>query len=68
MPKAEQLDLTAQDAGRASEDAQDAFDEALHQRIRLAAYYRAMRRGFAPGSEEEDWYAAEAEEVTRDRR
>ena len=30
--------------------------------IRTAAYYRAERRGFAPGYEWEDWLAAEAEE------
>ena len=29
--------------------------------IRLAAYFRAERRGFAPGSDWEDWLAAEAE-------
>jgi hypothetical protein len=29
--------------------------------IAQAAYYRAERRGFQPGRELEDWYAAEAE-------
>ena len=29
--------------------------------IALAAYYRAERRGFAPGGELEDWLAAESE-------
>jgi hypothetical protein len=29
--------------------------------IAEAAYLRAERRGFAPGSEAEDWLAAEAE-------
>ena len=29
--------------------------------IAQAAYFRAMRRGFAPGHEVEDWLAAEAE-------
>ena len=29
--------------------------------IRTAAYYRAERRGFAPGYEWDDWLAAEAE-------
>jgi len=29
--------------------------------IAVAAYYRAERRGFAPGGELEDWCAAEAE-------
>jgi hypothetical protein len=31
------------------------------RKIELAAYYRAERRGFAPGNELEDWLAAEAE-------
>jgi Protein of unknown function (DUF2934) len=30
-------------------------------RVRQAAYFRAERRGFAPGHEAEDWLAAEAE-------
>jgi Protein of unknown function (DUF2934) len=29
--------------------------------IARAAYFRAMHRGFAPGHEESDWLAAEAE-------
>lgn len=29
--------------------------------IEMAAYFRAERRGFAPGNEFEDWVAAEAE-------
>lgn len=29
--------------------------------VRTAAYFRAQRRGFAPGYEIEDWLAAEAE-------
>jgi hypothetical protein len=29
--------------------------------ISEAAYYRAQRRGFAPGRELDDWLAAEAE-------
>jgi hypothetical protein len=29
--------------------------------IEQAAYYRAEKRGFTPGSEIEDWIAAEAE-------
>jgi hypothetical protein len=28
--------------------------------IRVAAYYRAERRGFQPGHDLEDWFAAEA--------
>lgn len=36
-------------------------DDIREERIRLAAYLRAERRGFAPGYELEDWLAAEAE-------
>ena len=66
MPKAERIDSPVDDAGREiSEDAKEVFDDALRQRIRLAAYYRGLRRGFAPGGEDEDWYAAEEEEKAR---
>jgi len=34
---------------------------ALRQKIAEAAYYRAERRGFAPGQEERDWLEAEKE-------
>jgi hypothetical protein len=33
--------------------------------VRIAAYLRAERRGFAPGYEIEDWLAAEAEVSAR---
>lgn len=33
--------------------------------IAEAAFFRAEKRGFAPGHEEEDWLAAEAEVDTR---
>jgi hypothetical protein len=36
------------------------------RRVEESAYYRAERRGFAPGAELDDWYAAEAEEDERD--
>jgi Protein of unknown function (DUF2934) len=39
----------------------DARSEERHRRIAEAAYYRAERRGFTPGDEEEDWIAAERE-------
>ena len=32
-----------------------------HHRVSEAAYYRAQRRGFAPGGELEDWFEAEKE-------
>lgn len=36
-------------------------DDNRAERIRVVAYLRAERRGFAPGYEWEDWLAAEAE-------
>jgi hypothetical protein len=35
--------------------------EERRQLIATTAYFRAERRGFAPGSEMEDWFEAEAE-------
>lgn len=35
--------------------------EIRHTMIAEAAYFKAQRRGFAPGHELEDWLAAEAE-------
>jgi hypothetical protein len=40
-------------------------DGELFARIRIAAYLRAERRGFAPGNEIDDWLAAEAEVIGR---
>lgn len=39
----------------------DADAHARRRRIEEAAYYRAARRGFAPGGEHEDWLEAEKE-------
>ena len=36
-------------------------DEEIRAMIAEAAYYRAEKRGFAPGSELEDWRDAESE-------
>jgi hypothetical protein len=36
-------------------------DHERHQLISTVAYFRAERRGFIPGSELEDWLAAEEE-------
>jgi hypothetical protein len=45
-----------------SQSAADEADPAeRHRRISDAAYYRAERRGFAPGYEQEDWLEAEKE-------
>ena len=32
-----------------------------HHRISVAAYYRAERRGFTPGADQQDWFEAEKE-------
>lgn len=40
-------------------EAEQADDRA--RRIAEAAYYRAQRRGFAPGGEDADWFEAEQE-------
>lgn len=37
----------------------------LRQMISEAAYYRAEKRGFAPGLEADDWCEAEAEVLSR---
>jgi hypothetical protein len=39
----------------------------LQRWIAEAAYYRAESRGFEPGGEAQDWLAAEAEIVARNR-
>lgn len=36
-----------------------------HDEIAVAAYFRAEKRGFAPGGELEDWLSAEAERNSR---
>ncbi|MFY9973692.1 MAG: DUF2934 domain-containing protein [Chromatiaceae bacterium] len=41
--------------------------EDRERRIRIAAYFKAERRGFAPGRELEDWLEAEKEEDARTR-
>ncbi|GAP66946.1 hypothetical protein MBSD_n2262 [Mizugakiibacter sediminis] len=46
-------------ASRADEMRVDA--ETRHAMIALAAYFRAERRGFAPGRELDDWLEAERE-------
>ncbi len=45
----------------ASAAAERAPAAAREPMIAVAAYYRAERRGFAPGSELDDWLAAEAD-------
>jgi hypothetical protein len=57
-PKSQDAEVAPQ--GRSSDATRSARDEreALIARI---AYFRAEARGFAPGHELDDWYAAEAE-------
>ena len=40
---------------------QPSKDDDREERVRMAAYFRAERRGFLGGYEQEDWFAAEAE-------
>jgi hypothetical protein len=40
-------------------------DKDRERRIAIAAYLRAERRGFLPGSELEDWFEAEKDEDSR---
>lgn len=42
-------------------DATHVPNEDRHHRISVAAYYRAKRRGFAAGHEQNDWLEAEQE-------
>lgn len=56
QPKARPLEVQAE---------AQATPEELRQLISEAAYYRAKRRGFAPGHELEDWFQAEAEVMGR---
>jgi hypothetical protein len=41
--------------------------QARERRIREAAYFKAEKRGFAPGHELDDWLEAEEEEDERSR-
>jgi hypothetical protein len=43
----------------------EASPEDIRKLIEEAAYYRAARRGFAPGHELEDWVQAESEVMRR---
>ncbi|KQP23246.1 DUF2934 domain-containing protein [Pseudorhodoferax sp. Leaf267] len=47
------------DAPEAPPDTATGTRASREDRIRLAAYAAAERRGFAPGSEEQDWLDAE---------
>lgn len=47
--------------GGGAPSAETPTPDVVHRMIAEAAYYRAERRGFAPGGEEMDWFEAEAE-------
>ncbi|OAI21068.1 hypothetical protein A1359_02655 [Methylomonas lenta] len=40
----------------------------LHKRVSVNAYYRAEKRNFTPGHDEDDWQAAELEIARQFRR
>ena len=46
---------------QSADDVEPRGMDEVQRRIAVAAYYRAEQRGFAPGHELDDWYAAEAE-------
>ena len=47
-------------ASKAAPEVPSYTPEEWHAMVATAAYFRAERRGFAGGSEEDDWLAAEA--------
>jgi len=49
------------DSTQSAPSAASVADSARQTMISEAAYYRAAKRGFAPGRELDDWLAAEAE-------
>ena len=53
--------MTNADEEHSQETRSDRYADEQRRRIAEAAYYRAERRGFSPGYEEEDWLAAEQE-------
>ena len=57
-PKAAAPKKTAPKPAAGTVTAGDADRQAM---VAMAAYFRAQKRGFAPGYEVEDWVAAEAE-------
>lgn len=54
LDQAEEAQLGVRDDG-----GQSALAQARRRRIAEAAYYRAQRRGFEPGGEDDDWLEAE---------
>lgn len=65
-PKAEKKVLQMPDNGNGN--ANKGFSHAdLASEIRLRAYELYQQRGCAPGQEEQDWFAAESEVLSRSR-
>lgn len=63
-PKAEKKVLQMPDSGNGN--AKSGFSTAdLTSEIRLRAYELYQQRGCAPGQEEQDWFAAESEVLSR---
>ena len=52
---------TAQSDESSSSTGQFYTEEEIQQLIAIAAYEKALKRGFAPGYEEQDWLEAEKE-------
>jgi Protein of unknown function (DUF2934) len=59
-PKASRV-ASAQSPMQAAARPAEIGEPARQTLISEAAYYRAEKRGFAPGQELDDWFAAEAE-------
>jgi hypothetical protein len=66
LDEAEEAHFGAQDDAAATDRGGDPSSQDLRRRqVAEAAYYRAQKRGFAPGQEEDDWLAAEKEIAAR---
>ena len=61
LPSPEPVDTASDQGFEPAEEGLQALMADLHHRIQVAAYFRAERRGFAPGHELDDWLAAEDE-------
>ncbi len=60
-PAAAQPDTLAPESEQRTASPSSVADASRQRMIAEAAYYRAEKRGFAPGREVEDWLEAEAE-------
>lgn len=55
------IDAALQMPEKARQTIRKISEEERRQMIAISAYFRAQRRNFTPGFEQEDWLAAEAE-------